>query len=119
VDVICSAVTDENESLSEKMMKLEEERRSLMNEKVSFGARRAELEISMEEVKEIDEDIFERSVLLPNEMEVLSEQIKVSESSIVVSQGEKDEEDARLGSCTVENEEMVSRIAVCLKQCRQ
>ena len=57
VDVICSAVTDENESLSEKMMKLEEERRSLMNEKVSFGARRAESEISMEEVKEIDEDI--------------------------------------------------------------
>ena len=57
MDVICSAVTDENESLSEKMMKLEEERRSLMNEKVSFGARRAESEISMEEVKEIDEDI--------------------------------------------------------------
>ena len=34
----CSAARDENEGLLEKMMKIEEEKRNLMNEKESFEA---------------------------------------------------------------------------------
>ena len=36
VDARCIAGTDENEALSEKMMKAEEEKRNLMNEKECF-----------------------------------------------------------------------------------
>ena len=36
VDARCIAATDENEALSEKMMKAEEEKRNLMNEKECF-----------------------------------------------------------------------------------
>ena len=70
VDVRCSAVTDENEGLSGKMMKLEEERRNVVNEKESFGTRIVESEISMEGVKGSNEDICKGSDLLSSGNEV-------------------------------------------------
>ena len=81
-----------------------------MNEKKSFEARIAELEISMEVMKDSNEDICRRSELISSENGVLNVNIKSLESSMVVLQDENDEVKGRLSGCIVENEETVSRM---------